>query len=125
VTVGRNAVVHACTVADQCVIEDNVVILDGSVVEGGVVVDAGSVAFPRSQLVSGYLYSGSPAKPIRLLTSRERSDRECQLRPLTMTAVPSIRGNEIRHSVADHVFIAETARLKRANYCRKKREHIF
>ncbi len=29
VTVGRNAVVHACTVGSDCAIEDNVVILDG------------------------------------------------------------------------------------------------
>ena len=30
VSVGRNAVVHACTVGDDCVVQDDVVILDGA-----------------------------------------------------------------------------------------------
>ena len=40
VTMGRNAVVHACTVGDDCVIEDNAVILDGSAVDGNVLIEA-------------------------------------------------------------------------------------
>jgi carbonic anhydrase/acetyltransferase-like protein (isoleucine patch superfamily) len=111
VTVGRNAVVHACTVADQCVIEDDVVILDGSVIEGGVVIEAGSVVFPRSRLTSGYVYAGSPAKPLRALTSRERSTRESRLRASIVTSVYSTRSNHLEQCVADDVFIAQTARL--------------
>ena len=40
VTVGRNAVVHACSVGSECVIGDNAVILDGSVLEDGALIEA-------------------------------------------------------------------------------------
>jgi carbonic anhydrase/acetyltransferase-like protein (isoleucine patch superfamily) len=68
VTVGRNAVVHACTVGDDVVIEDDVVILDGSVVGARTILAAGSVVFPRTSLEGGRLFSGVPAKPVREVT---------------------------------------------------------
>ena len=80
VTVGANAVVHACTVRDDNVLEDNVVILDGSVVEPGSVFEAGCVVFPRSQLQGGWLYAGRPAKPVRQLATGELQQRRAALR---------------------------------------------
>src|SRR5271156_4591499 len=79
VTVGRNAVIHACTVGDQCVVEDDVVILDGSIIESGIAIEAGSTVFPRSKLTAGRVYSGSPAKLIRDLAPGELSEREARL----------------------------------------------
>lgn len=64
VTVGQGAVVHACTVGDGCVVERGAVILDGSRIGDGAVISGGSVVFPRSDLKGGWLYAGSPAKPI-------------------------------------------------------------
>jgi carbonic anhydrase/acetyltransferase-like protein (isoleucine patch superfamily) len=49
VTVGNNAVIHACEVHDGCVIEDNAVVLDGCVLESGAVIEAGSVVFPKTR----------------------------------------------------------------------------
>jgi carbonic anhydrase/acetyltransferase-like protein (isoleucine patch superfamily) len=43
VSVGANAMVHACTVGDGCVIEDDAVVLDGSVLADGVVLEADGV----------------------------------------------------------------------------------
>lgn len=80
VIAARNTVIHACIVGDDCVIEDDVVILDGSEIAGDVVIEPGSVVFPRSNLASGYLYGGSPAKPIRELTPGERAERADRLR---------------------------------------------
>ena len=71
VSVGRNAVVHACTVGDHCLIEDDVVILDGSILESHVLIEAGSTVFPRSKLEGGHVYSGSPAKAVRTLSPEE------------------------------------------------------
>jgi len=112
VTVGRNAVVHACTVGDRCVIEDDVVILDGSVVEDGVLIEAGSTVFPRSTLMAGRVYSGSPAKEIRGLSSIERSSRELRLRESNAASASSIGTDApAEYALRDDVFAAQTARL--------------
>ena len=71
VTAGNGAVIHACTVGDGCVIEREVIILDGSTIGAGAVISAGSVVFPRSDLPGGWLYSGSPAKPVARLSASE------------------------------------------------------
>lgn len=71
VTAGRGAVIHACTVGDGCVVERNSVILDGSTIGPGAVISAGSVVFPRSELEGGWLYAGSPAKPVARVSASE------------------------------------------------------
>ncbi len=71
VTVGRNAVVHACRVGDRCVIEDNTAVLDGAVVGAGSVLTAGSIVYPRAELPPGHLCRGSPAVPLRRLEPGE------------------------------------------------------
>lgn len=65
VTVGHNAVLHACTVGDDCLIGMGAVILSGavigkeSIVGAGALVTEGKVFPPRSILV------GSPAKAVK------------------------------------------------------------
>jgi len=81
VAIGRNAVVHACTVGDDCVIMDNAVILDGAVVEAGTILQPGSVVFPGKKLEGGKIYSGSPAKPVGIATRNDvAAAREAMLR---------------------------------------------
>jgi gamma-carbonic anhydrase len=111
VTVGRNAVVHACLVGDNCVIEDDVVVLDGSRIEDGVLIEAGSTVFPRSTLLTGLIYRGSPAKPIRDLTSDERVNREARLHAATAASCFAGAGSNAITTcdVRSDVFIARTA----------------
>lgn len=73
VTVGHNAVVHACTVEDLCLIGMGSVLLDGSVVRSGAIIGAGSLVSPGKDLEGGYLWLGSPVKRVRELTDRERA----------------------------------------------------
>ncbi len=72
VTVGHNAVVHACTVESMCLIGMGAVILDGAVVQTEVMVGAGSLVPPRKVLESGFLWLGSPVKKARELTDKEK-----------------------------------------------------
>lgn len=72
VTIGHNAVVHACTIEDLCLIGMGSVILDGAVVQTGAMVGAGSLVSPGKVLEGGYLWLGSPAKRARELSDRER-----------------------------------------------------
>ena len=52
VSVGANAVVHACALLADVVVDEDCVVLDGSVVGAGAVLQAGSVVFPRSRLAA-------------------------------------------------------------------------
>ena len=73
VTVGHNAVVHACTVEDMCLVGMGSVLLDGAVVRSGVIIGAGSLVPPGKELESGYLWLGSPVKRARELTDTEKA----------------------------------------------------
>jgi len=72
VTVGHNAVLHACTVEDLCLIGMGVVVLDGAVIKTGAMVGAGSIVSPGKELQGGYLYLGTPARQVRELTEKEK-----------------------------------------------------
>ncbi|MFE1603112.1 gamma carbonic anhydrase family protein [Methylobacterium sp. ID0610] len=113
VTVGVNAVVHACTVGDDCVIEADCVILDGSVIEDGVLIEAGSVVYPRSTLAGGFAYAGAPAAPVRPLAPGELAERAARLRgsgdPASPAPAPASPAPEARDAT---VFVARTARLR-------------
>ena len=73
VTVGHNAVVHACTVEDLCLVGMGSVILDGAVIKAGAILGAGSLVSPGKVLEGGYLWLGSPVKRVRELTDREKA----------------------------------------------------
>lgn len=71
ITVGHQAVLHACTIEDYCLIGMGALILDDVHVEEHVMIAAGSVVPPGKRLESGYLYLGNPAKVVRKLTVKE------------------------------------------------------
>ena len=85
VTVGANAIVHACTVGTRCVLEEDVVVLDDAVVGDDVLLEKGSTVFPRKQLPGGWIYVGSPAKPVRELAPGELATRAAGVRGRTGT----------------------------------------
>ena len=71
VTVGHNAVLHACTVEDCCLIGMSATVLDGAIIRKNVMVAAGSVVPPNKDLESGYLYIGNPVRQARKLSDKE------------------------------------------------------
>jgi carbonic anhydrase/acetyltransferase-like protein (isoleucine patch superfamily) len=112
VSVGRDTLVHACTVGDDCVIEDGVVILDGSVIEDGVVIESGSVVFPRSTLKGGLVYAGVPAKPVRPVEPGEIERRAAALRQADRDfAIPPFSARPVELTCGEGVFVAGNARL--------------
>ncbi len=104
VTVGRNSIVHACTIGDDCVLEDDVAVLDGAAVGRGSVLAAGSVVFPRTALPPGHWCAGSPAKALRPLepgearAARERvraAARACDTEPAREFAIDCAEGTYV------------------------------
>lgn len=71
VTVGHQAVLHACQIDDYCLIGVGAIILDAVHIEHHVMVAAGSVVPPGKRLQSGHLYMGNPARLSRPLTEKE------------------------------------------------------
>jgi len=110
VTVGRNAVVHACTVGSDVVIEDDVIVLDGATVEGGVVIEAGATVFPRAHLPAGFVYAGSPAKPVAPIALPEIAERAERLREASGDLPRPPESDTV--GVEESAFVARTARLR-------------
>jgi carbonic anhydrase/acetyltransferase-like protein (isoleucine patch superfamily) len=71
VTVGHQAVIHACTIKDRVLVGIGTKVLDNAVIESDVMIGAGSLVPPNKVLQSGFLYFGSPVKQIRPLTKEE------------------------------------------------------
>lgn len=71
VTIGHKVTVHGCRIEDRCLIGIGSIILDGAVIQSQVLLGAGSLVTEGKVLESGYLYLGSPAKKVRMLTDDE------------------------------------------------------
>ena len=74
VTVGRFALVHACTVEDRVVVGDAALVMDDAHVGAGSLITAGSLVPPRKQLAGGWIYDGYPATPVREIGAAELAE---------------------------------------------------
>ncbi len=72
VTVGHRAIIHACTLEKGCFIGMGAVVMDGAVVQSGAMVAANAMITPGKTVLSGELWAGSPARPLRQLSQEER-----------------------------------------------------
>src|SRR3954469_11679958 len=72
VTVGHQAILHGCTIADDCLIGMGARILNGAVLEPECLVGAGALITEGKRFASGSLIVGSPARVVRQLTDEEK-----------------------------------------------------
>lgn len=71
VTLGHNAVVHACTLRRGCLVGMNATVLDDAEVGPSALVAAGATVLPGTIVPGGTLWAGSPAKFKRNLSPEE------------------------------------------------------
>ncbi|RMF06988.1 gamma carbonic anhydrase family protein [Candidatus Woesearchaeota archaeon] len=71
VSVGHNAVLHACTVEDECIIGMNATVLTGAVIGRGSIVAAGSVVREGTIVPEMSLVAGVPAQVKKSLGKKE------------------------------------------------------
>ena len=77
VTVGHNAVLHACTVGNRCLIGMGAIVMDDAEVGENSIVGAGALVISGTKIPPGSLVLGSPAQVKRPLTEEEsRNIRE-------------------------------------------------
>jgi carbonic anhydrase/acetyltransferase-like protein (isoleucine patch superfamily) len=72
VTVGHQAILHGCTIAEDCLIGMGARIQNGAVLEPECLVGAGALITEGKRFDSGSLIVGSPARAIRQLTDAEK-----------------------------------------------------
>ena len=73
VTIAHKVMLHGCTVGSRVLIGMGSIVMDGAVIEDDVIVGAGSLVPPGKRLDSGFLYVGSPVRPVRALTDKEKA----------------------------------------------------
>ncbi|NBG88916.1 gamma carbonic anhydrase family protein [Isachenkonia alkalipeptolytica] len=71
ITVGHNAIVHACFIGNNCLIGMGSIILDGAKIGENTIIGAGAMVTAEKEIPSGVLVLGSPGKVIRKLTEEE------------------------------------------------------
>jgi carbonic anhydrase/acetyltransferase-like protein (isoleucine patch superfamily) len=72
VTVGHQAILHGCTIADDCLIGMGTKILNGATIASDCIVGAGALVTEGKTFPEGSLIVGSPARVIRPLTDGEK-----------------------------------------------------
>ena len=72
VTIGHQALIHACTLEDGAFVGMGAVVMDLAVVEGGAMVGAGALVAPGKRVPAGDLWVGRPARRVREITQAEK-----------------------------------------------------
>ncbi|WP_339712218.1 gamma carbonic anhydrase family protein [uncultured Kriegella sp.] len=65
VSIGHNAIVHGCTIADNVLIGMGSIVMDDCVVESNSIIAAGAVVTKGTLVPSGAVFAGMPAKKIK------------------------------------------------------------
>jgi carbonic anhydrase/acetyltransferase-like protein (isoleucine patch superfamily) len=102
VTVGRYALVHACTLGDRVVVADSAVVMDGAEVGAQTLIAPGALVAPRKRLEGGAVYAGNPAARVRDLAPGELAAAAAAIR--SGAASPFVRDDD-----APPVHFGETA----------------
>jgi carbonic anhydrase/acetyltransferase-like protein (isoleucine patch superfamily) len=92
-TVGRFALVHACTLGDDVVVGDAAVVMDGAEVGSGALIAPGALVAPRKKLDGGALYAGNPAVRVRDIDRAELAAAARAIRE--GAALPLVRDDDL------------------------------
>ena len=72
VTVGHQAILHGCTIADDCLIGMGARILNGAVIESECIIGAGALVTEGKRYPRGSLVVGAPARAVRQIREEEK-----------------------------------------------------
>jgi carbonic anhydrase/acetyltransferase-like protein (isoleucine patch superfamily) len=65
VSIGHNALVHGCTIADDVLIGMGAIVMDNVQIGSGSIVAAGAVVLENTVIEPGCIYAGIPAKMVK------------------------------------------------------------
>jgi carbonic anhydrase/acetyltransferase-like protein (isoleucine patch superfamily) len=72
VTVGHNAIVHACTIEDEVLVGMGAIVMDGAVVGARSIIGAGALVTRGMKIPARSMVFGSPARVVRALSLEEQ-----------------------------------------------------
>lgn len=65
VSIGHNAIVHGCTVADNVLIGMGAIVMDNVTIGQNCIIAAGAVVLEGTEIPAGSIYAGVPAKKVK------------------------------------------------------------
>ena len=65
VSIGHNAIVHGCTVADNVLIGMGAIVMDGVKIGSNSIIAAGAVVLENTEVPPGTIFAGIPAKKVK------------------------------------------------------------
>lgn len=65
VSIGHNAIVHGCTVAENVLIGMGAIVMDNAEIGSNSIIAAGAVVLESTRVESGSIYAGVPAKKVK------------------------------------------------------------
>jgi carbonic anhydrase/acetyltransferase-like protein (isoleucine patch superfamily) len=65
VSIAHNAVVHGCTIGNNVLIGMGAIVMDDAVIGSNSVIAAGAVVLPGTEVETGSIYAGMPAKKVK------------------------------------------------------------
>ena len=71
ITIGHNALVHGCTIRNNVLVGMGAIVMDKAVINSNSIIAAGAVILEGTNVESGALYAGVPAKKIKDLNEKE------------------------------------------------------
>lgn len=72
VTIGHQALLHACVLEDSCFVGMGATVMDYAIVESGGMLAAGALLTPKKRIRNGEIWAGNPAKFFRNMTQEEQ-----------------------------------------------------
>ena len=72
VTIGHNAIIHACTIKDYAFIGMGCIVMDLATVQEYAMLAAGAILTPGKIVKTGQIWAGNPARYLRDLTTKEK-----------------------------------------------------
>lgn len=74
VTIGHSSIIHGCRLEDTAFVGMGSIVMNGAVIEGGGLLGAGGLLTAGGRIAAGELWTGAPAKLLRVLTDEERAE---------------------------------------------------
>ena len=65
VSIGHNALVHGCKIADNVLIGMGAIVMDNCEIGSNTIIAAGAVVLENTKVESGVIYAGVPAKKVK------------------------------------------------------------
>src|ERR1041384_7353014 len=65
VSIGHNAIVHGCTVADNVLIGMGAIVMDNCEIGSNTIIAAGAVVLENTKVEAGSIYAGVPARKVK------------------------------------------------------------